>query len=142
MAFECNLAFVRGLPRSFPEGLALHPPIIPIDMDKARIQHDAYTSLIRDRVETVIEIPADEKCPDCVFIEVQSIKSIHARNANLGRYATHCGHAIGELSGVESCMAFKVWEHAHAARVLMSMTLSICLSPAVRACASGHESVG
>ena len=64
------IAFIRDLPRSFPNGLVLHPPPIPIDMEKARLQHDSYTELMRSLVDLIVEIPADESCPDCVFIEV------------------------------------------------------------------------
>lgn len=73
--FECDIAFVRGLPASFPEGLKLHPPPEPIDMIKALSQHDAYTALLKELVVKVVEVPADESCPDCVFIEVRYSKA-------------------------------------------------------------------
>ena len=85
--FDYELALVRGLPSSFPQGLVLQPPPVPIDMGRAQQQHEAYTALLRELIsgeaqagkggatvggggERVVEVPADEVCPDCVFIEV------------------------------------------------------------------------
>eukprot|EP00955_Chlamydomonas_euryale_P103207 365471-Chlamydomonas_euryale.AAC.25 len=66
-------ALVRGLPASFPDSLKLHPPSVPIDMDAAARQHAEYTRLVGTLVQCgVVEVAADEGCPDCVFIEVGS----------------------------------------------------------------------
>jgi len=63
-------ALVRGLPASFPDSLKLHPPSVPIDMDAAARQHAEYTRLVGTLVQCgVVEVAADEGCPDCVFIE-------------------------------------------------------------------------
>ncbi|GAX74600.1 hypothetical protein CEUSTIGMA_g2048.t1 [Chlamydomonas eustigma] len=60
---------MRELPRSFLDSLKLHPPPVPIDLQKAYEQHAAYTKLIQQLVGAVVLVPADENCPDCVFIE-------------------------------------------------------------------------
>lgn len=39
MWFDYTHALVRGLPKSFPESLKLHPPPEPIDMPKASAWH-------------------------------------------------------------------------------------------------------
>ena len=85
--FNYDLALVRGLPASFPQGLVLHPPPEPVDMGKAHEQHKAYTDLLKRLITEgkrgegageeggsprVVEVAADESCPDCVFIEVLS----------------------------------------------------------------------
>ncbi len=71
--FDYNMAIVRGLPASFTSALVLHPPPEPIDMCKAASQHEEYTRLIKKLLGDdgqIIEITADEACPDCVFVEV------------------------------------------------------------------------
>ena len=68
--FDYTHAFIRGLPASFPDSLKLHPPSVPIDMALAAAQHEAYAQLVRSLVPHVIQVEADEACPDCVFIEV------------------------------------------------------------------------
>jgi dimethylargininase len=40
-----------------------------VDVDNARIQHGAYMRALRSLGLTVIELPADERFPDCCFIE-------------------------------------------------------------------------
>ena len=72
--FDYDFAFVRGLPASFPDGLKLHPPPVPIDMPRAHAQHQTYTALLSQLLGegNMAEVPADEGCPDCVFIEVRT----------------------------------------------------------------------
>ncbi len=66
--FHYTHALCRGLPASFLDSLKLAPPPEPVNMAVARAQHDAYTHLLRQLVPCVVELPADEACPDCVFI--------------------------------------------------------------------------
>ncbi|RVE73586.1 hypothetical protein OJAV_G00032670 [Oryzias javanicus] len=41
-----------------------------VDLDKARGEHDAYVQVLRTRLGLeVVELPADEALPDCVFVE-------------------------------------------------------------------------
>lgn len=41
----------------------------PIDVDRARRQHDAYVSLLASLGIAIEHIPADDAAPDCCFIE-------------------------------------------------------------------------
>lgn len=68
-AFDYNIALVRPLPASFLESLKENPPAIPIDLTTARNQHTAYIELLRQLVDEVVEVEADEHYPDCCFIE-------------------------------------------------------------------------
>ena len=67
MGFDYTAALVRGVPDSFVKALQLEAQ--PIDAVIARAQHEEYNALIRSLVGEVVEIPADEELPDCVFIE-------------------------------------------------------------------------
>jgi dimethylargininase len=40
-----------------------------LDLELAKIQHENFVQLLRDLGLDVIELPADENCPNCVFIE-------------------------------------------------------------------------
>ena len=44
-----------------------------IDMAKARAQHTAYVETLRTIVPNIKVLPADEKFPDCVFVEDPAI---------------------------------------------------------------------
>ena len=44
-----------------------------VDMAKARAQHTAYVETLRNIVPNVKVLPADEKFPDCVFVEDPAI---------------------------------------------------------------------
>lgn len=66
-------ALVRALPTSFAASLKMHEPGEPIDVARAHAQHADYMSLLRRLVPRVVEVPADESCPDCVFIEDTAI---------------------------------------------------------------------
>lgn len=69
MFYHYTHALVRGLPATFEDSLKLEPPPVPIDIAKAHEQHEDYTRLVLELVPLVIDVPADDACPDCVFIE-------------------------------------------------------------------------
>jgi dimethylargininase len=46
-----------------------HLPRVPIDMDRARAQHQSYQHALRESSIRVIELPADCAHPDGVFVE-------------------------------------------------------------------------
>lgn len=69
MFYYYTHALVRGLPATFEDSLKLEPPPEPIDMAKTHEQHEEYARLLRDLVPSVINVAADNACPDCVFIE-------------------------------------------------------------------------
>jgi dimethylargininase len=62
-------AIVRQMPRSFANCLKQEVPFDPINVDLAKVQHDDYVDTLRMLVDRVVELPADERLPDCCFIE-------------------------------------------------------------------------
>jgi len=62
-------ALVRGVPSSFCDALSMEMPSSPVDLERARAQHAAYVKVLQGLVDKVIELPADDKFPDCPFIE-------------------------------------------------------------------------
>ena len=76
-------AVVRKIPNSYPE-LYL-PKGIHIDLDLAREQHDKYIKALQWLGLNVDVVSADEKYPDCVFIEDTAV--VHQNNVLI----THMG---------------------------------------------------
>lgn len=62
-------ALVRGLASSFEHAIKMAPSAEPIIMGQAYKQQEQYVSLLKSLVDQVIELPADNKHPDCCFIE-------------------------------------------------------------------------
>ncbi|KAK2908142.1 N(G),N(G)-dimethylarginine dimethylaminohydrolase 1 isoform X1 [Channa argus] len=62
-------AVVRGVPASLAKE-ALRSSQAEVDLAKARKEHEAYVDVLRTRLGLeVVELPADESLPDCVFVE-------------------------------------------------------------------------
>lgn len=62
-------AVVRGIPASLAKG-ALRMTQAEVDLDGARRDHREYVDILRTRLGLdVVELPADESFPDCVFVE-------------------------------------------------------------------------
>lgn len=62
-------AVVRGVPGSLAKE-ALRLSQAEVDATKARREHEAYVDVLRTRLGLeVVELPADESLPDCVFVE-------------------------------------------------------------------------
>ncbi|XP_037530470.1 N(G),N(G)-dimethylarginine dimethylaminohydrolase 1 [Nematolebias whitei] len=62
-------AVVRGIPASLAQE-ALRSSEAEVDLDAARREHDAYVEVLRTRLGLeVVELPADDTLPDCVFVE-------------------------------------------------------------------------
>ena len=40
-----------------------------INVSKAQQEHENYVNILKEHLETVIELEGDEKYPDCVFVE-------------------------------------------------------------------------
>jgi hypothetical protein len=68
--FQYNCAIVRHLSSEFEKSLSLEIPAEPINVENAKNQHDKYESTLKSIVPRVIALPAEDKYPDCVFIEV------------------------------------------------------------------------
>jgi dimethylargininase len=62
-------ALLRSMPDSFANALSALPPDPPIDPALGRRQHAAYRAALEACGAQVQVLPADESCPDCVFIE-------------------------------------------------------------------------
>ena len=72
--FQYTKAVVRKIPNSFPEAaLRQEEPSEPIDLEKAREQWRKYVAALKELNLEVVEIPADEGFPDCVFIEDDAV---------------------------------------------------------------------
>ena len=63
-----SLALTRAVPASFVDALSSSTPEEPISLDLARKQHESYEANLRTVLYT-LTIPADERYPDCPFIE-------------------------------------------------------------------------
>ncbi|RMD96959.1 MAG: hypothetical protein D6812_16105 [Deltaproteobacteria bacterium] len=64
-----KIAIVRGVPETFSTALRQREPETPIDVQRAQEQHHRYVEVLRTLVDRVIEIPADDRFPDCCFVE-------------------------------------------------------------------------
>jgi dimethylargininase len=62
-------AITRGLSDSFDQCQLTHQPRVPIDVERARAQHDAYEWALVELGCTVRRIDASPDLPDSVFIE-------------------------------------------------------------------------
>jgi dimethylargininase len=67
--FSPSGAIVRDIPRSFLKSLKEHEPREPIDLKLAQWQHEKYVKVLKSLLKTVYELPAEEKYPDCCFVE-------------------------------------------------------------------------
>ncbi len=60
-------AFVRPVPASFGDALRADP--VPLDVERARVQHAAYVAALRAAGVEVVELAAADGLPDSVFVE-------------------------------------------------------------------------
>ncbi|KAM9479190.1 N(G),N(G)-dimethylarginine dimethylaminohydrolase 1-like [Salvelinus alpinus] len=62
-------AVVRAIPSSLAKE-ALRMNVSDVDLEKARREHEVYVGVLKQKLGLeVIELPADESLPDCVFVE-------------------------------------------------------------------------
>jgi len=66
-------ALVRGVPLSFTKALARYFGSGPTDVELARTQHRAYIHALEDNGVNVHCLEADERHPDCMFVEDQTV---------------------------------------------------------------------
>jgi dimethylargininase len=64
-----TIAITRRVSPRFNECEITHIERAPIDVNTARVQHDAYTRLLAHLGCSVIELPAEPDLPDSVFVE-------------------------------------------------------------------------
>lgn len=66
-------AVVRGVPASLAKE-ALRSIQAEVDLATAQREHEAYVEILRTRLGLeVVELPADESLPDCVFVEDSAV---------------------------------------------------------------------
>lgn len=63
------LAIIREIPDSFKNCITTQENISPINVEKARMQHHRYCSILKSLGLQLIRIEADENLPDCCFTE-------------------------------------------------------------------------
>jgi dimethylargininase len=62
-------AVVRAIPSSLAKE-ALRMNVSDVDLKKAQREHEVYVGVLKQKLGLeVIELPADESLPDCVFVE-------------------------------------------------------------------------
>ncbi len=61
------IAITRAVPSTFDQ--ATMEVAASVDLALARIQHAAYVSALRSLGLTAVELPADDRFPDCCFVE-------------------------------------------------------------------------
>lgn len=62
-------ALVRGVPKTFDRAITPHGSTEPIDVERAREQHDLYCQTLEGLGLELIRIAADDRFPDCPFVE-------------------------------------------------------------------------
>jgi dimethylargininase len=63
------IAITRDVSPSIAHAELTHLERVPIDYERARLQHEAYRRLLASLGCEVLSLPADAAYPDCVFIE-------------------------------------------------------------------------
>lgn len=72
--FSFEYALVRtSIPESTVNGISMNSEHEPVDLQKARAQHQAYLDYLRQSGVKLIELQGDEAYPDCVFVEDTSV---------------------------------------------------------------------
>jgi len=67
--FQYTHVLTRQVPSTLANGLCQETPEEPLNLEIAEHQHEVYNSVLRSVIPNFIEIPAEHKNPDCVFIE-------------------------------------------------------------------------
>jgi len=62
-------ALVRRPGPRLGEGIVTHVPRQRVDVDRAHEQWAAYVRTLEDAGLEIVEVPAADDCPDCVFVE-------------------------------------------------------------------------
>src|SRR5215467_11478353 len=64
-----KVALTRGVSAGIDQCEVSFIDRVPIDVHKMKQQHRTYEDMLRSEGFEVIQIPADDSCPDCCFIE-------------------------------------------------------------------------
>ena len=68
-----TIAFVRKPGVSFIKAISSHPEKHTINVERARLQHQYYASILRESGIKVVAFPPLEECPDAPFVEDTTI---------------------------------------------------------------------
>jgi dimethylargininase len=94
-------AIVRGVPNSFHRAIQPRSAPEPIDIELAKSQHRVYCQALEDIGLTLIQLEADERYPDCCYVEDTAVvlgdRAIIARMAAPSR--------AGETGAVEKALS-------------------------------------
>lgn len=71
------IALTRDVSAAIARAELTHLERQPIDFERAREEHRAYRDTLRELGCTVIELPADDSHPDCVFVEDTAVVLPH-----------------------------------------------------------------
>ncbi|KAF6038097.1 DDAH1 [Bugula neritina] len=63
-----HYAVVSKIPESFARNAHIVNKNIPIDLNLATRQHDEYVDVLRRLGIDILELPPDERHPECVFV--------------------------------------------------------------------------
>ncbi len=117
-------ALLRGIPDSFADALSAAPreaAIDQIDVPRARAQHAAYRAALEASGVAVTELPADERLPDCVFVEDTAV--VVARPGEAGGLALITRPGAPSRRGETAAAAAELGRHLELARVEEPATL-------------------
>lgn len=64
-----RMALVRRPDPRLAEGIVTHVDRVPVDLDRAREQWDAYVAALHGAGWRTVEVPPADGCPDSVFVE-------------------------------------------------------------------------
>jgi len=62
-------AIVRGVPNTFDRAITPDEPTEPIDVERAREQHERYCEALEGLGLSLIRVAPDDRFPDCPFVE-------------------------------------------------------------------------
>eukprot|EP00775_Hariotina_reticulata_P005417 gene5417-5650_t len=79
------IALVRGVAASFAQAITMEALAAPIMLDLAQQQHKQYVDRLKYLLDQVVELPADDKFPDCVFIEDTAVVVPNTKTAVVAR---------------------------------------------------------
>lgn len=90
-----SIALVRRPGPRLTEGLVEHIDRVPVDLERAIAQWEAYVEVLGDYGWTTVEVQAADDCPDAVFVEDSVVMyanvAVSARSGALSRRAEPAG---------------------------------------------------
>ncbi|KAF5837819.1 hypothetical protein DUNSADRAFT_3835 [Dunaliella salina] len=69
--FDFSHCFTRGVPETFSNALTMQPKPGEdfFNVPRAKIEHKNYVTMLQTLLPHMVELPADNACPDCCFVE-------------------------------------------------------------------------